>query len=195
MSLGCPARLHLSGVKYRGLWEGVFVIRQAEFGEATFAAVFLHDNITCRENDLLGPNKCTEQSKANLPRCHQRPHDVLSSFPRHLIPFKGMRTREPVRRAVSPKHTLTSEEPKMSIGKNKEYSKPLCLMPHSPNPRLGYCCTPKESFLMIRLQPEKMFGSHPLWLNASQDLEPLHKGNTWFSLHYYHYSVKASERL
>lgn len=139
---------------------GVFVIRQAEFGESTFDEVFLHDNITCRKNDLLSPNKCTGQSKANLPRCHQRPHDVC--FPRHLIPLKGMRTREPVRRAVSPKHTLTSEEPKMSTGENKEYSKPLCLTPHSPNPRLGYCCTPKESFLMIRLQPVKMFESHPL---------------------------------
>lgn len=145
---------------------GVFVIRQAEFGEATFDEAFFHDNITCRENDVLGSNKCTGQSKANLPRCHQRPHDMQSSFPRYPIPFKGMGTREPVGRAVSPEYMLTSEEPKMSIEKNNESWKPLCLTPHPPNPRLRYCCTPKESFLMIHLQPVKMFGSHPLWLNV-----------------------------
>lgn len=95
---------------------GVFVIRQTEFGEATFDDAFFRGNITCRENDVLGSNKCTGQSKANLPRC-QRPHDVQSSFPRHLILFKGRGTPEPVRRAVSPEHMLTSEEPKMSTEK------------------------------------------------------------------------------
>lgn len=86
---------------------------------------FFMTTLLAKKNDLLGPNKCTGQSKANLPRCHQRPHDVLSSFPRHLIPFKSMRTCEPVRRAVSPKHTLTSEEPKMSIGKNGVFKSPV----------------------------------------------------------------------
>lgn len=124
MSLGCPARLHLSGVK---CWESLLSGRLNLEKQLLMKCFFMTTSLA-EKNDLLGPKECTGQSTANLPRCHQRPHDVLSSFPRHLIAFKGMRSREPVRRAVSP-NTLTSEKPKMSIGKKTVFKAPV---PHSP---------------------------------------------------------------